>query len=479
MAGRRRHGRHRSEDRLSDLPDELLHKILIRLPSTFEAARTSVLSRRWRHVWTNVPALSFSSRHSSSSILNAIDAALEANAFPTLGRLSISINWNQGDPAARAASWLRFASQRLVGELILTFTAPWTTMFHFHPFLSPSEIAVPVCERATAIHLQLKLQQRLRFPTDGSFTALGILRICCFSVHVGELERLLSMQCPRLQELVLSVSVLNNALSIRSESLQRLRLGGGGSSTTGHITVNAPRLARLEMSRSSVWIQKRKEVYAVHIVAPELTELICHDAYSQCDHIVTNQPCLRKLEVNMNKEALVSGKTSTVLEQFDTVDELELHLTHREEQAYEAFMVNTAKLLQCKSLKITFQAFGPQGHAESPSCHFMHGDEPEELPYGDLATNGVALDTLEEVEFSFLKVGNHEMGLMRLLLTRCGAAVLTRVVVHRTHGSQNNPSLISRTTCKTITNFCHPETRIEFYGYSRGSYELVWTHNMV
>ncbi|KAK3125315.1 hypothetical protein QOZ80_7BG0603210 [Eleusine coracana subsp. coracana] len=269
-----------------------------------------------------------SSRHSSSSILNAIDAALEASASPTLSRLSISINWNQGDPAARSASWLRFASQRLNGELILTFTVPWTTMFH--PTLSQSEIAVPVCERATAIHLQLKLQQCLRLPTDdGAFTALGILTICCFSVHVGELERLLSTQCPRLQELVLSVSMLNNALSICSESLQRLRLGRGGSSTTGYITVNAPRLAWLEMSRSSVWIQKRKEVYGVHIVAPELAELICHDAYSQCDHNVTNQPCLRKLEVDMNKEALVSGKTSTVLEQFDFVDELELHLTHR------------------------------------------------------------------------------------------------------------------------------------------------------
>jgi hypothetical protein len=41
-------------DRINDLPDHLLHRILICLPSTDDAVRTSVLSRRWRRVWTHL-----------------------------------------------------------------------------------------------------------------------------------------------------------------------------------------------------------------------------------------------------------------------------------------------------------------------------------------------------------------------------------------------------------------------------------------
>ena len=44
-----------AEDLISGLPDELLHIILIRLPSAAAAARTSVLSRRWRGVWAHMP----------------------------------------------------------------------------------------------------------------------------------------------------------------------------------------------------------------------------------------------------------------------------------------------------------------------------------------------------------------------------------------------------------------------------------------
>ncbi|KAF3780730.1 F-box/LRR-repeat protein [Nymphaea thermarum] len=45
-----------AEDRLSALPDPIIQLILSFLP-TNEAARTSVLSRRWLHLWTFIPNL--------------------------------------------------------------------------------------------------------------------------------------------------------------------------------------------------------------------------------------------------------------------------------------------------------------------------------------------------------------------------------------------------------------------------------------
>ncbi|XP_022022188.1 putative F-box/LRR-repeat protein At3g28410 [Helianthus annuus] len=48
-------------DRLSSLPDDLILKILSFI-GTKQAIRTSVLSSRWRYIWTSTPCLDFSTR---------------------------------------------------------------------------------------------------------------------------------------------------------------------------------------------------------------------------------------------------------------------------------------------------------------------------------------------------------------------------------------------------------------------------------
>ncbi|CAI9292390.1 unnamed protein product [Lactuca saligna] len=45
------------DDRICSLPDPVLHLILSRLPSTEESIRSSILSKRWRNVWTSVPSI--------------------------------------------------------------------------------------------------------------------------------------------------------------------------------------------------------------------------------------------------------------------------------------------------------------------------------------------------------------------------------------------------------------------------------------
>lgn len=46
------------EDRISRLPDELIHKIFSFLDAK-QAVRTSILSKRWKLVWTTLPFLTF------------------------------------------------------------------------------------------------------------------------------------------------------------------------------------------------------------------------------------------------------------------------------------------------------------------------------------------------------------------------------------------------------------------------------------
>ncbi|KAL4570245.1 hypothetical protein LXL04_025896 [Taraxacum kok-saghyz] len=50
------------EDRLSSLPDELIHKILSCFDIKF-AVQTCLLSLKWKLLWTSIPCLNFSTDH--------------------------------------------------------------------------------------------------------------------------------------------------------------------------------------------------------------------------------------------------------------------------------------------------------------------------------------------------------------------------------------------------------------------------------
>ncbi|KAL5721907.1 hypothetical protein ACHQM5_005492 [Ranunculus cassubicifolius] len=47
------------EDRLSNLPDPILHQILSFLGDMKQVIPTSLLSKRWRYLWTSLPFLFF------------------------------------------------------------------------------------------------------------------------------------------------------------------------------------------------------------------------------------------------------------------------------------------------------------------------------------------------------------------------------------------------------------------------------------
>ena len=90
------------DDLISALPDDVLLSVLLRLPSAAAAARTSVLSRRWRRLWACLPELRFP--HPADPLALARSrAALAARAHgpPALRLLRVvAYDADPGDAAA-------------------------------------------------------------------------------------------------------------------------------------------------------------------------------------------------------------------------------------------------------------------------------------------------------------------------------------------------------------------------------------------
>nr|CAB3465723.1 unnamed protein product [Digitaria exilis] len=300
-----------SENLISALPDELLHCILLRLPSVAAAARTSLLSRRWRHVWTHMPELILSCSRPdggpapvASVFLDSVDAVLNAYSAPTLRHFEIHMDlFCRGHlPAHRIARWLQFASRRLAGRL--DFYLP----MHEDEEDTDRELILPVLERATEIKLLLRPNIVLRLPPGGSFTALTDLRIMLSTMNGSELGRLVSSQCPRLRKLhVLVKLAVDFDVSIRSKSLVSFFYYAG----PGKLEVFTPFLEKISVCQAT-------EAY---IVAPNLKKVNWHDnAYDpSCHRFAVLSRHLQRLWINETSLRLMKP--------FDTVNELWLVLS--------------------------------------------------------------------------------------------------------------------------------------------------------
>ncbi|CAL5086253.1 unnamed protein product [Urochloa decumbens] len=238
-------------DRITGLSDDVLHSILARLPSTAEAARTSVLSRRWRRVWSLDPRPG-----------PRLPPQLRPWPAGPRQHRRRAVGPRRGDPSPRSAS------PASSGLRLVLHTARGNEYW--------KEFVIPFCERVTAI--SFCLNHKLRFPLNsaggGAFTALASLEITHGCIDGGELELVLCSRCPRLKKLALEQITLRlgspgpQGLCIRSNSLEQLKIAH--MKFPEGIQVATPELQSLSIDVSC----------DLRIVAPKLSELYW---YAICD----------------------------------------------------------------------------------------------------------------------------------------------------------------------------------------------------
>ncbi|WVZ66292.1 hypothetical protein U9M48_015535 [Paspalum notatum var. saurae] len=352
-------------DRISGLPDHLLHSILLRLPDTAAAARTGALSRRWRRVWAHLPELSFRDHGVGPRYLSPahrrVDAALAAHAGATVTLLDIHLRyWSPAVDRAAPPAFLRFASRRVAGELRLSVRDRCFS----------ADIDLTPCERSRTTAIALTFHgQLLRFqrppPTGGGeFAALATLRIKKANVDTGQLgDAVSSSRCPRLKELFLKQVALrggpggDHVLSIRSGSLERLEIDVRAANFHARLHVDAPRLRTLVNPR----------VFSdADIVAPNLSEVCWYGPYHPTSHRLGEagrRRHLQRLEIATDSPAVM------LMQHYDTVHELQLTVKiWKGDQKYKQYLEAIDKLSKCEVLVVRFAVIE---HAVKPALRHL------------------------------------------------------------------------------------------------------------
>jgi hypothetical protein len=181
--------------RLSALPDDILVLILRHLP-TAAAARTSVLSHRWRRIWALLPELRFP----SSLDPHQIGLALQLHKA-ALQHLSVLTRYAGPDSVA---AWLPVAARRLSGSLFFE-NLEWQRSAqesNEEDAAQRGAFELPCLERATKVSLHLGFLG-LAVPLGGVFARLTELYLSRFRLHGPGLlgDAVSSLQCPCLQKL--------------------------------------------------------------------------------------------------------------------------------------------------------------------------------------------------------------------------------------------------------------------------------------
>ncbi|KAE8815598.1 hypothetical protein D1007_07069 [Hordeum vulgare] len=428
-----------SDDRISGLPDDLLRDILLRLRSLPAAARTSILSRRWRHLWTSFPELVIDELHAPgrppSSFLRAVEGALAAYSASNVDVAALTIAVPDVRfcriEARRVSSWLRVASERVAGTLSVTLprSRPATH--------GGQEIELPPCGRATEIALSLADPFVLRLRPAASFAALTVLTIQSAAMDGRELGAFVSSMCPRLTDLTLRVNLVAcSDVSIRSASLRRLEFDAGAGYAQ-RLAVAAPMLEALVASF----------VHHAHVSAQRLAEAKVQRLHRH--HFADDVPRrLRRLDAT---QLYLNAAAPPRVRRFDAVDELRLSALIGME-GYTSFLDDVNNFPVCESVlsisltgghhgfvptmlhllrrsngirKLVLESYTQMKEPCSTAC-------PCRLPESYRADD-MTLDSLEEIEINTFMGADDQVEFLELLVSRCSATRPINVVLNKSY----------------------------------------------
>ncbi|XP_010495884.1 PREDICTED: putative F-box/LRR-repeat protein At4g15060 [Camelina sativa] len=207
------------KDKISGLPDELLLKILLLLP-TKTAVSTSILSKRWEFLWMWLPKLEFDCSDYSAAeqerLKRFINLNLPFHKAPVIESLHLKFNGPVQTFEPQAIElWVAFAVSHCIRELSLAF-------FNFTSQTARLPSSLYICKSLVILNLNDDFHIDVPRMACLPFLKTLLLRRVTYSDE-NSLQKLLS-SCPVLEDLVLEPSEFDyfGTWKVIVPSLQRL-----------------------------------------------------------------------------------------------------------------------------------------------------------------------------------------------------------------------------------------------------------------
>ncbi|CAA7017439.1 unnamed protein product [Microthlaspi erraticum] len=237
----------------TSLPDAILQQHIFSSIPTKLAIRTSVLSKRWRHVWSETPSLSIDC-HRSESDPESVNLTLARHySSPKITSFHLAISCKA---RRNIDNLIEFAMSRNTEKLSLDFHESYTGAYSFpDSFYASCSLNQLLLESATIDSI----------PTTVSWTSLKTLSLMgcvlsdescakilsgsplleCLTLYCGELERLDLSKSPRVKSL--DVEILEPVMEIVAPHVHRLRLSHSDESKCSLGDVSSLTEARLNI----------------------------------------------------------------------------------------------------------------------------------------------------------------------------------------------------------------------------------------
>ncbi|XP_039035902.1 F-box/LRR-repeat protein At3g59190-like [Hibiscus syriacus] len=206
-------------DRLSNLPEHLLLKIMSSLPIK-EAVRTCLLSKGWRDVFTSISDIDLDgclkNQSLRNSFMNFVERFLLLRKDISVNRFRLRCGFGM-DPC-RISGWIHYALRNGVTDIDLDIR---TKAF------SPFQFGVFACKTLETLKLSFNRSFTLHVPKSCCLRNLKVLNLSDLIFSDGEsFQRLVSSCVNSLEELSVQYCNLQNVnkLSVCSTKLKRLTI---------------------------------------------------------------------------------------------------------------------------------------------------------------------------------------------------------------------------------------------------------------
>lgn len=223
-------------DNMSRLPNELLLSIISFLPMK-DAARTSVLSKRWRNLYVLSPNLEFdfseSGAYGTMVLMNAVDRLFLIRNRHPINRFGLCCSESQGFQPSHLEWWIHCMMWHGIREIDL---------------FVPADLMIPPslfsCKTLVVLHLSSKCGAEMEIPAEvflPSLKDLYLNDVISFAKDAAACERLIS-NCPVLESFVYAIENDDGKFVVSSPTLKHLNI----SCILLEIVIDAPSLVSLE-----------------------------------------------------------------------------------------------------------------------------------------------------------------------------------------------------------------------------------------